>query len=233
VNAYTLILTCEHGGNRIPSRYRSWFESSPARAALAGHNGYDAGALALARALSRSTGAPLLFSTTSRLLIDLNRSPGNPRLFSRFVAGLSSQDRACLVERRLLAHRQEVEATVDVARRHGRKVLHVAVHSFTPCLDGAKRNADIGLLYDSKSARERAFAARWQAALKGIDPDLRVRRNYPYNGADDGLTRHLRRRYPAGGYLGFELEVNQATLARRSKHVARTVAASFEKLSVG
>jgi hypothetical protein len=38
---------------------------------------------------------------------------------------------------------------------------------------------------------------------------LRVRRNYPYAGKGDGLTRHLRRRFPPREYVGIELEVNQ------------------------
>jgi hypothetical protein len=37
-----------------------------------------------------------------------------------------------------------------------------------------------------------------------------VRRNYPYAGKGDGLTAHLRRRFPPGAYVGIELEVNQA-----------------------
>jgi hypothetical protein len=36
-----------------------------------------------------------------------------------------------------------------------------------------------------------------------------VRRNYPYRGDADGLTTHLRKRYPDGRYTGVEIEVNQ------------------------
>jgi hypothetical protein len=36
-----------------------------------------------------------------------------------------------------------------------------------------------------------------------------VRRNYPYAGKGDGLTAHLRLRFPARAYVGIELEVNQ------------------------
>ena len=44
-----LLLTCEHGGNRIPPEYRALFRG--ATAALASHRGWDPGALALARRL--------------------------------------------------------------------------------------------------------------------------------------------------------------------------------------
>ncbi|HEX8011112.1 MAG TPA: hypothetical protein VF814_09280 [Casimicrobiaceae bacterium] len=40
-------------------------------------------------------------------------------------------------------------------------------------------------------------------------PRIRVRPNYPYAGNADGLTTYLRRRFPAGSYLGIELEINQ------------------------
>ena len=37
-----------------------------------------------------------------------------------------------------------------------------------------------------------------------------MRRNYPYAGKGDGLTSHLRRRFPPGAYVGIELEINQS-----------------------
>ena len=36
-----------------------------------------------------------------------------------------------------------------------------------------------------------------------------MRRNYPYRGTSDGLTRYLRKRYADRDYCGIELEVNQ------------------------
>ena len=48
-----------------------------------------------------------------------------------------------------------------------------------------------------------------------LDPDLRVRLNYPYRGDSDGLTTWLRRRHPAARYLGIELEINQALVGGR------------------
>jgi hypothetical protein len=49
----------------------------------------------------------------------------------------------------------------------------------------------------------------WQAAIREFAPILKVRRNYPYAGKADGLTAHLRRRFPPDEYRGIELEVNQ------------------------
>ena len=36
-----------------------------------------------------------------------------------------------------------------------------------------------------------------------------TRRNYPYQGRNDGLTSHLRQRFAPTRYVGIELEINQ------------------------
>ena len=77
----TFIITCEHGGNRIPAPYRRLFRER--RALLLCHRGYDPGSLVMAKALARACRAPLVASTVSRLLIDLNRSIGHPHCFRR------------------------------------------------------------------------------------------------------------------------------------------------------
>ena len=92
----------------------------------------------------------------------------------------------------------------------GRRVIHISSHSFTPALDGKVRRADVGLLYHPGRHGEAALCARWKASLAAMAPELRVRRNYPYAGKGDGLTSHLRRRFPPGAYVGIELEVNQS-----------------------
>ena len=75
-----LLITCEHGGNRVPPRYRPLFRGH--QDLLSTHRGFDPGALAMARQLAKALRAPLFVSTTSRLLIDLNRSQGHPKLYS-------------------------------------------------------------------------------------------------------------------------------------------------------
>src|SRR6478609_3398827 len=52
----TFIITCEHGGNRIPAPYRRLFREQ--RALLDSHRGYDPGSLVMAKALARAFAAP-------------------------------------------------------------------------------------------------------------------------------------------------------------------------------
>jgi predicted N-formylglutamate amidohydrolase len=207
-----LVLTCEHGGARVPSQYRQLFDGAAAGKALASHRGSDIGALRLARALQSAFRVPLYASGVTRLLVDLNRSVGHPGLFSEFSKRLGSTEQTALLNRHYFPHRHAVESWMDGQVRRGRQVVHIGVHSFTPRVDGRIRQADLGLLYDPSRARERALCARWKSALAAIDPELRVRRNYPYLGKSDGFVTHLRKRFDARQYLGVELEVNQALL---------------------
>ena len=202
-----VLITCEHGGNRIPPRYRPLFAGF--EALLETHRGYDPGALALARQMARALAAPLFVSTTSRLLIDLNRSPGHPKLYSEATRNAPAEVRREILGSYYLPYRSRVEAHIADASARGSRVIHLASHSFTPVLDGDVRNADVGLLYDPARAGEAALCRRWQAMLQESAPALKVRRNYPYTGKSDGFTAYLRRRFPPAAYLGIELEINQ------------------------
>lgn len=228
-----LLLSCEHGGARVPPPYRFLFESRAARRALRGHRGCDLGALSVARSLSRALGAPLHASTVTRLLVDLNRSVGHPRLFSEFSKRLDAGERARLLERHYFPHRDAIESWIDERSRGARRVVHVGVHSFAPRLDERVRQADVGLLYDPSRKAERSFCTDWQSALREADPGLRVRRNYPYLGKADGLVTYLRRAFPETRYVGIELEVNQALVSTRpgQRRIARLIASSLTMVS--
>jgi predicted N-formylglutamate amidohydrolase len=208
-----LLISCEHGGNHIPGRYRMLF--SGCEVVLQSHRGFDAGALAMARDMAKAFGAPLYFARTSRLLVDLNRSLKHPGLYSE-VTRHTPQLRRELVRQHYLPYRNRIEADIDAAIERGSRVIHIASHSFTPELKGEVRNADIGLLYDPACSAEAALCRAWQKQLKNIAPGLKVRRNYPYQGRSDGLCTHLRRRFQA--YIGIELEINQKHVRGSQRH---------------
>jgi predicted N-formylglutamate amidohydrolase len=208
-----LLLTCEHGGNRIPQSYAHLFRDAGDQ--LASHRGWDPGALPVARFLARTLDRPLLAVTWSRLFIEANRSPTNPRIWSRFTKSLSKAERGRILERWWRPHRKEVEDAVAAAIASRRRVVHVAVHSFTPELDGEVRNADATFLYDSRRQREADFCRRWAEVLRRLNPRLRLRYNYPYLGSADGLTTWLRRLHPENRYVGIELEFNQKLIGTK------------------
>ena len=157
----------------------------------------------------RAFKAALVTSTISRLLIDLNRSIGHPRLFSAATRDAPATVREQIVAQYYRPFRERAEHLVGRSVSRGRRVIHISSHSFTPELDGKARRADVGFLYHPGRHGEAGLCARWKASLATFAPALRVRRNYPYAGKGDGLTSHLRLRFPKGAYLGIELEVNQ------------------------
>jgi predicted N-formylglutamate amidohydrolase len=202
-----VLITCEHAGKKVPVEFRALFRDQDAL--LDTHRGWDPGALLLAREMAAAFKAPLFYSETTRLLIDLNRSIGNPDLYSEFSRPLPVRTRREIVERHYRPHHEPIEVWLRDAMATGRRVIHVASHSFTPSLDGQIRTADIGFLYDPGRPGEVALTNHWIDALRAARPDLRLRRNYPYLGKSDGLTFRTRRVYPADRYVGIELEVNQ------------------------
>jgi len=226
----SLIVTCEHGGNRIPAPYKRLFED--AHALLATHRGYDAGALDVARRLARAFGAPLVVATVSRLLVDLNRSVGHRALYSDRSRALSAAQREHVLSLHYRPYRARVESSVERAVASGGRVVHVSSHSFTPVLRGERRNADVGLLYDPKRSGERALCDRWSRSLASRIAPLKVRRNYPYQGRNDGLTSYLRRRFEPDLYVGVELEMNQKHV-RDGRVPAAMVRALIESLRDG
>ncbi len=212
----TLVVTCEHGGRIVPPELRQVFREQSA--VLHSHRGWDPGALTMARHLARVLNAPLHAATVSRLVVDPNRSPHHGRLFSELTRPLDDATRQALLARYYVPYRSAVEAAVAGRIADHGFALHLSVHSFTPLLDGQRREADIGLLYDPGRRSERLLAERLRGALLARLPDLRVRSNYPYRGVADGFTTHLRRQHGTTRYAGIELEVNQQHIARPAAH---------------
>ncbi|MCC5863338.1 MAG: N-formylglutamate amidohydrolase [Gammaproteobacteria bacterium] len=207
-----LLITCEHGGNRVPAQYAALFAGQ--QALLESHRGLDIGSLVIARQIAHRLEAPLVEATVTRLLVDLNRSPGRGRRYSEITRGLPAAAREALVQHYWAPYRGQVDASLArLLAQHGR-VVHVSVHTFAAVLDGVRRTADIGLLYDPRREPERMFCQHWQQALRHSAPAFSVRRNYPYLGRADGLTTALRRRHPPSTYIGIELEINQAITAQ-------------------
>jgi predicted N-formylglutamate amidohydrolase len=214
-----LLFTCEHASAFVPPAFRTRLARNKQRGT---HRELDLGALPVATLLAKRFAAPLFAGGISRLLMDLNRSPHNPRVYSKLLRELPATQQRALLARYHTPHWQAVgDHVAQSIRRYG-KVIHIAVHSFTPVLvhdDGRKdkRTADVGLLYDPARPGETRLARRWRVALKDADAELRVRCNYPYLGKGDGLASSLRKQHTSRRYVGFELELNQELLIPKAR----------------
>ena len=187
-------MSCEHGGNRVPGFARFF-----SKAFLDTHRGYDPGALEVARDFARATGAPLFYSTVSRLLVELNRPPGHPQLF---YLNLPEPQRDDLLRRYYLPYWRAIQKAIG---RH-RLVLHLSVHSFTPRFRGVTRGTDIGLLFDPRRPAEAALCRSWRKAL---GTEFVVRENHPYAGVHPSVVQSMREKFSPTRYVGIQLELNQ------------------------
>ena len=217
-----LILSCEHGGNRLPAPFQHLFT----KRFLSSHRGHDPGALALARDFAAVTGAPLFYSTVSRLLVELNRPLGHPQVFSK---NLPPDVREKLLQEHYFPYWRGVEGAV---RRTSRRVLHISFHSFTPKLRDERRTTDVGLLFDPAREPEARFCRAWRSAIVGLDPSLQVDFNKPYRGTFPSLVDELRKKFAATRYVGIQIEVNQKFPrgeARRWRGLRRVLVDSLEQ----
>jgi predicted N-formylglutamate amidohydrolase len=209
-----ILVTTEHGGNRIPRRWAGVFRGR--ERLLHSHRGWDPGALALANRCARALGVDPLNATVSRLLVDLNRSRHNPEVFSPWSASLDDHEKALILERHYRPHREAVVTRVEQLLQQHPRVVQLAWHTFTPVLRGQRRSTDFAVLFDPDRPAEQRLAdeicERVQMLPLSSRP-LRVHHNRPYLGVDDGFTTQLRLHY-GPRLLGIELELNQRFVRR-------------------
>ncbi|WP_458627494.1 N-formylglutamate amidohydrolase [Winogradskyella sp. PC D3.3] len=105
ISTMKLVLTCEHGGNDIPDNYNKQFNN---KAVLKTHRAYDLGALDVFQYLKPLSNASF-YSTTSRLLVELNRSLFSKSLFSEFSKNLSKNQKSEILQKYYIPHRTDVE----------------------------------------------------------------------------------------------------------------------------
>ncbi len=226
-----ILVTCEHGGNALPAEYASLFVGH--EDVLDTHRGYDIGVLPVALHLADLLSAPIVFSTTTRLLIELNRSTRSATWFSAYTRVLPSEIKSEIAARYYQPYWNRVTQLLDDAVSAGRSVTHLSMHSFTPVLDDDVRTMHAGLLFDPDRPRELALCEAWRPALQAAMPDRIIAINQPYAGKGDGLTTSMRERYPDHAYVGIEVEVRNDLLhdTHQQHQWARTLAHTLPGLT--
>ncbi|KAA1259195.1 N-formylglutamate amidohydrolase [Rubripirellula obstinata] len=224
------LITCEHGGDRVPAEYHSLFATAGAAKALRSHRGYDPGALDAAFQFSDALKTQRICCETTRLLVDLNRSLDNPELYSRFTSTLSEKAKTDLLQNHYFPYRDRVQQALSERIATNRRVIHLSIHTFTPRFRGKWRPIDVGLLFDPERFSEESFCEAWRQRINDQHPRTRVVANEPYAGTDDGFTTHLRRKFPETGYLGIEVEINHRYWKRSVDSQRKVVKALLETI---
>lgn len=214
-----IIVTCEHASKRVPSSCQPYLVLPVGESQR--HRIYDWGTRGISRKLAELFQAPLFEGEATRLAIDLNRSLGNPDIFSSCIQSLNHPFKERLIARYYTPFRQRVERQIEKWISAGHEVIHLSIHSFTPCLNGQVRTVELGALYDESRPCESVLSQNIIAYHKNRYPNLTVEANEPYKGTDDGHTTALRKIFPKN-YAGIEIEYSQGLpLVRQRNRWAR------------
>ena len=149
-------------------------------------------------------------------------------MFSSFSRRLPASIKQKLISALYRPYQERIVHRVRKCLSGRQRVLHCAIHTFTPVLRGRIRNADIGILYDPASSFERSVVQSLRKTLQDSLQNYRIRCNYPYRGTSDGLTRSLRRMFGMKRYAGIEIEINQKALRGSAARLSRALAAAVQ-----
>lgn len=201
------ILTCEHASNKVPLHYEKLFKGN--EEVLYTHKAIDFGAFLLAKHLEEKTYLPFYYNDISRLLVESNRSPANEELFSKYSIHVRDLEKKKILDNYYYPHRIQVQEKISSIISSKTSVIHLAIHTFTPVIDGKVRDVDIGILFDPQRPLELKFATEFKKELLAKNIKRKVKYNSPYPGTDDGFPTYLRKCFSKQQYGGIELEVNQ------------------------
>ncbi|MCM2369301.1 N-formylglutamate amidohydrolase [Aporhodopirellula aestuarii] len=227
----SLLITCDTGGWKTPSRLRSRLEGTQLESAtilrdqsiVAGavHHaplaraGIDRESNLAARRLAYRSGATIICNEYRADLIDVGRSLHHRELHSPAARALPQSTRDAIVEEIYTPYRNRIERQILDLLRSWTYVVHLSVRTFdAKTSEGRWRRGDVGLLYDPARPDELDWCLDLVEELYVTAPDLKVRRNHPGRGTNDSLTKSMRAIFSEDVYLGIELVLNRAWMAR-------------------
>ena len=221
-----VFLLCDHASRRIPPEYGDLGVGPDQRS---GHVAWDIGAAQVTRVLAHELGATAVLGATSRLVVDLNRATDSGDLMPAWTHGVHVPGNEDLPakerESRLRRFYWPYHETIDRFLSTSPASVVVTVHSFSHSLDHARRDFDVGVLFDEFEAIADEFINELEAV------GLSARPNEPYSGRSHVVTSAQThgRRY---GRVYFEIEINQRLLARQldAARMGRRLAPVFKRV---
>ncbi|MBH66716.1 MAG: N-formylglutamate amidohydrolase [Rhodospirillaceae bacterium] len=182
-----LLLTSDHNGCTIPDKLN---DLGVPKHELRRHVAYDIGIDGVAQSLAERFDAPLVVSNYSRLVVDCNRRPGTaasiPVVSDRTkVTGNENLKRSDKKSREFeifYPYHNAIEKRIRQMRQKSkvsRGPILIALHSFTPVMNGVFRPWQIGVLWKDNDELARPLIE----ALRS-DSSLCIGDNQPYSGSE-------------------------------------------------
>jgi len=176
-----VLLVCDHASRRIPAALGN-LGLDPV--VLRCHLALDIGAGTLTRRLASRLRLSAVLCGYSRLVVDCNRQLMDPGAYLEFGDGVVIQGNRNLhradKEMRAAAiywpYHRAVASQVERLSALGRPPVFVALHSFTPVLNGESRSWEMGVLWDTDRLTAEIFLHDLRAA------GFKVGDNEPYSG---------------------------------------------------
>lgn len=225
-----LLLLADHAGNRIPPELGD-LGLSPL--VLQRHIAFDIGAAEVTRELAVRLGATAILSHCSRLVADPNRRPDTPTCIPEVSdatvipgnVGLDATERRRRINTYHLPYHRAVARAAARIRRRGTVPVVIAIHSFTPRLDGGPlRPWQIGVLH----RQDRRLADPVLAALRAR-ADLAVGDNEPYSGElEFGYTVELHAQRARLPHVMLEIRQDEIATVEGAEHYAAIIATALE-----
>ena len=206
------LLIADHAGQAVPAALG---RLGLPQAELDRHIGWDIGIAGVTARLADRLDACAILQTYSRLVIDCNRpleAPGSIATVSDGTAipgnaGLDDAQRAQRVDAIFAPYHARIADELDRRAAQARPAILVAMHSFTPEMNGSARPWHAGVLYQRDARLAHALLALLRA-----EGDLEVGDNEPYSvsdATDYAIPVHGERR----GLVHVELEIRQDLIA--------------------
>lgn len=176
-----VLLVCDHASHRFPKKLGDMGLDPFARRC---HLAVDIGAGKLTRSLAESLGVTAVLHNYSRLVVDCNRQLMDPSAFLQYGDGILvpgnrnlHQDQKDLRANALYwPYHRAIEEQILRLGKIGPAPAFIAVHSFTPVLDGEARPWQIGVLWDKDERLREVFLEDFRAAGYVVGD------NEPYSG---------------------------------------------------
>jgi len=206
-----LVLICDHANNKFPQSMENLGLPDDL---LEQHIAWDIGAAAVTRIVAKRLNCQAFLTRFSRLIIDVNRAPGDPASILEESdgnsipgnQGLSEDEQVARAE--VFAHPYHQAITNGMAhamRNFGPPALF-SIHSFTPFMMGQARPWDAGILW-SKDPR---IALPMIEHLRSHS-DLHIGDNEPYDGKQ--LAYSIDLHGTAAGLPNAAIEIRQDLIA--------------------